>query len=137
MEKPASKEKLQRVDAKHIRHNPQKAFKYSDLETTIHIKSNTPYISAVKRTLKLLKNLSKKQPKVKYITLLGMGAAIQKTLSVGLHFQEEEGAKVEVMTKSVEVLDEFEYEDEDNENSYSKRKVTAVEVHVYKTDDLL
>lgn len=129
--------KLQRIDAKHIRHNPQHNFKHSDLDTCIHIKANASYVAAVKRVSKLLRNLTKKQPKVQYITLMGMGAAIQKALAVGLHFQTEEGSKVDVLTKSVEVLDEFEFKDEDNENSYVKRSVTAVEVHIYKTDDLL
>lgn len=132
-----SEGKLERIDAKFIRHDPSRTIKYSDLETTVHIKAKTPYMSAVKRTLKLLKSLDKKQPSVKYVTILGMGAAIQKTLSVGLHFQEEEGSKIEVFTKSVEVLDEFEFDDEDNENSYVKRSVSAIEIHIYKTTDLL
>lgn len=129
--------KSERLDAKLIRHNPPKRFKFSDLETTIHIKSSTPYISAIKRVSKLLKNLPQKQPKARYVTIMGMGAAIEQTVAVGLHFQENEGCKIDVLTKSVEVLDEFDDGNEDNETIYRKRKVTAVEIHIFKTADLV
>ena len=127
--------KQPRFEGKHIRHNPSKHFKYSDLETTIHIKASTPYISAIKRTKKLLSNLPKKQPKFEYITVLGMGAAIEKTLSIGVFFQVDEGAKVGILTKTVEVLDEFDDEDLDHDTIYRKRKVSAVELHIYKDND--
>lgn len=123
------------VEGKHIRHNPPKRFKYSDLETTIHIKASTPYISAIKRTKKLLANLPKKQPKIGYITVLGMGAAIEKTLSIGVFFQSEEGVKVDILTKTVEVLDEFDDEDLDHDTVYRKRKISAVELHIHKDDE--
>lgn len=127
--------KQPRMEGKLIRHNPSKQFKYSDLETTIHIKASTPYVSAIKRIQKLLINLPKKQPKVQYITVLGMGAAIEKTMSVGVFFQKDEGAQVDTFTKTVEVLDEFDDEDLDHETVYRKRKVTAVELHIHKSND--
>lgn len=127
--------KKPRVEGKLIRHNPSKQFKYSDLETTIHIKSSTPYISAIKRIKKLLNNLSTKQPKFSYITVLGMGATIEKTMSIGVFFQKDEGSQVDILTKTVEVLDEFDDEDLDHETIYRKRKITAVELHIYKTND--
>jgi len=127
--------KQPRVQGKHIRHDPSKKFKFSDLETTIHIKSSTPYISAIKRCQKLLGNLPKKQPKAQYITIMGMGAAIEKTMSIGVFFQKEQGLKVDMLTKSVEVLDEFDDENLDNDTIYRKRKISAVELHIQKDND--
>ncbi|CCH40624.1 Ribonuclease P protein subunit p20 [Wickerhamomyces ciferrii] len=127
--------KQPRFEGKHIRHAPSKQFKYSDLETSVHIKSSTPYISAIKRINKLLNKLPKSQPKFKEITVLGMGATIEKTLSIGVYFQKDQGLKVDILTKSVDVLDEFDDEDLDHDTIYKKRKVTAVELRIHKEEE--
>ena len=64
-----------------------------------------------------------------------MGKAIEKTLSLGTHFQSN--YPVEVLTGSVEVLDEFrvneasDSEDEDEEKTlYQKRMVSYVELRI-------
>jgi ribonuclease P/MRP protein subunit POP7 len=125
-------ERLPRIAGKHIKHGPSSNFKYSDLQTTVHIHKKTPYISAVKRVDKMLRQLSDKQPRRTYITVLGMGAAIEKTINVGVHFQSI-GCQVDILTKTVEVLDEFE---NDDDSVLRKRKVSAIEVRVHKPMDL-
>ncbi|KAH3674609.1 hypothetical protein WICMUC_003155 [Wickerhamomyces mucosus] len=126
-------QKNERIEGKIIKHNPSKQYKYSTTEYTINIQSKTPYVSALKRASKMLKLLPKKQPKKDYIIINGMGKAISKTLSIALHFQYVEGNKVEILTKTVEVLDEFDDGNEDNDTVLRKRKISAVEIHIFKS----
>ena len=97
--------------------------------------------------------------RVKYITVKGMGKTIEKTLKLAMHFQQL-GYKVDIITGSVQVLDEFEKkvlapagidnedlrmgieeeeeDDDDERNSltdyeteYKKRMVSSVEARVW------
>lgn len=115
---------------KHIKHSSSQ-FKYSNLQTTVHIQRKTPFVSALKRVSKQLSQLSAKQPNVSYITVLGMGAAIEKTMALGVHFQAQ--GKVDVLTKTITVMDEFE---EDDDSTFKKRVISGVELHVYKPTDM-
>ncbi|KAI5955308.1 hypothetical protein KGF54_001869 [Candida jiufengensis] len=46
--------------------------------------------------------------KVKYITVKGMGKTIEKTLKIAMNYQNDQNYKVDILTGSVQVLDEFE-----------------------------
>ncbi|ONH68559.1 Ribonucleases P/MRP protein subunit POP7 [Cyberlindnera fabianii] len=107
---------------------------HSDLDTLIHIQAKTPFVSALKRIDKTLSRLPKKQPKSQLITIQGMGKAMELVVSLAVHFQTR-GNKIEVETNTVEVLDEF--EQSDDESMLRKRHVSAVQVRIYKSRDLL
>ncbi|CEP20751.1 unnamed protein product [Cyberlindnera jadinii] len=128
--------KKPRLQGKLVKHAAPSQFKYSNLQTTVRIQHKTPYISAIKRVDTMMKALKGRQPKKSYITVLGMGATIEKTMNIGVHFQAQ-GCRVEVLTKSVEVLDEFlDQDDSDDESVLRKRSVSCVELKVYKPFDL-
>ncbi|KAK6456695.1 Rpp20 subunit of nuclear RNase MRP and P-domain-containing protein [Scheffersomyces xylosifermentans] len=143
--------KQSRINGKHIKHSANtKLVSVIERETTFLVKSKTPFISAVKQIQRSLDKFNKKinkkstnkyqggdYKKVKYIVVKGMGKAMEKTLSLGVHF--EENYKVDVFTGSVEVLDEFKInenasdsEDEDDEETiYKKRMVSYVELRIW------
>lgn len=122
-------------------------------ETHINIKSNTPYVSAVKRVCKTLdkfdlnptnqhnKHRQGEYKHVKYIKLKGMGKAILNTISIGLHFQAHKGYNIEVYTGTAEVLDRvavvgseaIETKDggTEQQSELRKRSVSCVEVKIW------
>lgn len=115
-----------------------KTFSHKKIKNTIYVKSNTPYVSALKRVNKFLERLQKTGGST-HISLLGMGKAIEKTLSIGCHFQTAKGRKVDILTTSVDVIDELEEMeqeeedilDEDKETVLKKRTISGVEVRIY------
>ncbi|CCE72572.1 Piso0_000156 [Millerozyma farinosa CBS 7064] len=143
----------QRIKGKHIKHNPntEQLSKVSN-ETTFLVKSSTPFVSALKKIQKILdkfdKSISRSKKyqggeykKIKYITVKGMGKCIDKTISLGLHFQEEKQHKVDILTGSIQVLDEFILENSEEESDdnaeyssnqiYKKRNVSYVEIRIW------
>lgn len=149
-----SKEKRinpKRINGKHIKHSPNTVpLLKIEHETTFLVKSSTPYISALKRIQKILAKFDKsvlpnkkyqnvEYKKVKYITVKGMGKAIENTLSIALKFQDELNYKVDILTGSVEVLDEFQIgtngDDSDNdyndETLFKKRMVSYIETRIW------
>lgn len=143
--------KNKKVSGKHIKHKPpSKRLLLVEKETTYLVKSRSPFISALKRIQKLLEKFdrsllpnSKYQngefKKVKYVTVKGMGKAIEKTISLGLVFQDELAYKVDTLTGSLDVVDEFqtrldEFDSDDDYNTesvYQKRSVSYVEVRIW------
>ncbi|KAG5418770.1 hypothetical protein I9W82_003488 [Candida metapsilosis] len=152
---------VNRIQGKHIKHSPQtKRLTETQFNSTFLVKSSTPFISAIKRINKQLAKFTKQQAgggtgqrkfqneqykKVKYLTAKGMGKSIEKTLKLAMHFQSQ-GYKVDILTGSVQVLDEFEkkvvvhsdgdddYEGvdrEDLETEYKKRMVSSVEARIW------
>lgn len=128
------------VGTKLIRKHPSiKVLSRKQLKTTIYVKSNTPYISALKRIKKFLRDLDKNG--ASYVVVLGMAKATEKVLSLGCHFEQQLGKKVDVLTKSVEVIDEVAteendleddpVEDRDRETLLKKRPVSGVELRIY------
>lgn len=113
-----------------------KTLSRKQIKTTIYVKTSTPYISALKRIKKFLRDLPKSGST--YVVVLGMGKAIEKTLSFGCHF-EQLGKKVDVLTKSVELLDEVSLDDEDGdsikdvdrETMLKKRTISGIELRIY------
>ena len=120
-----------------------KTLSHKKIKTTIYIKSSTPYISGLKRTKKFLSELQRHG--AKYVTLLGMGKAVEKTLALGSYFSQEKGHKVHVMTKTIKVIDELkdvsetqeivdeeeDMDEEDEETFLKRRTLSGVEVRVY------
>ena len=114
----------------------------NQIKSTIFIKSSTPFVSGIKRITKFLDNLAKKKFKnaqVRYVTILGMGKAVEKTLSLGLYFEQEKFKRIEVYTKTVEVIDEMfadeeeseEINDNDRETTLKKRLVSGIEIRIF------
>lgn len=81
-----------------------KTLTHRQIHSTFYVKRRTPYVSAIKRIARLVSQLSRHG--AKYVTVLGMGAAAEKTLAIGCHFQDSRGCRIEVLTKTVNVLDE-------------------------------
>lgn len=139
-----------RIAGKHIKHSPNTQIRLKiENETTFLVKSTTPYISALKRIQKILAKFDKsvlpnkkyqnmEYKKVNYITVKGMGKAIENTLSIALKFQDELNYKVDILTGSVDVLDEFNVNaGDDSDNDYNddtifkKRMVSYVESRIW------
>lgn len=125
-----------------VKHPSLKVLSQKQIKTTMYVKSKTPYISALKHINKLLGQLQRHG--AEYVTVLGMGKASEKTLAVACYFQEEKGKKTEVLTQSVEVLDELtkgtseecedseeDIQDEDKELVLRKRTISGVEVRIF------
>ncbi|GMG44882.1 unnamed protein product [Ambrosiozyma monospora] len=105
----------------HIKHAPPKPYSYTEGQHTIYIKSQTPYMSALKKIEKMIKRTTEdkfnkngvsikpklKNSKLKFITVKGMGKSMLKVLNLGLHFKGAGQLRVEVYTKTIGVLDEF------------------------------
>ena len=151
-----------RIQGKHIKHSANlKPLTETQASSTFLIKSRTPYISSLKRITKTLDKFNKTKSNVKkyqneqfknvkYITVKGMNKTIEKVLSLALHFQDK-NYKVDILTGSVEVLDEFilpdattndnsdggdedddsDADDEDNERIYKKRMVSSIEARIW------
>ena len=126
--------------AKLVRKHPTlKQSTHNEIKTTIYIKSTTPFVSAIKRCKKFLAALErrKQQPARQCVTLLGMGKAISQTLAVACYFQEEKGLRVEVRTKSIDVVDEVTEDDDeeidprDKETTLKTRTTSGVEVKLF------
>lgn len=131
-------------NAKLIKKRPTiKTLSHKKIKTTIYIKSQTPYVSGLKRTKKFLADLSKHG--AKYATLLGMGKAVEKTLALGTYFSQEKGHKIEILTRTVKVIDELKsmdsqedgaeedesVDDEDVETFLKRRTLSGVEIRIY------
>lgn len=131
--------------SKNIIHKPTaKSVSYNDIHTKFYVKPNASFIATVKQIKKMLKNCEKKNLK-DHISVVGMGRAVGKAISVSSHFSENH--KTQVFTKTVTVLDEKitstkteknEEEDEDFENDQElnasqleKRSVSGIEIRIY------
>lgn len=83
-----------------------------------------------------------------YVVVLGMGKAVDKVLSLGCYFEQQMGKKIDVLTKSIDVVDEIlandqeanednEEDDEepereiDRETTLRKRTVSGVEIRIH------
>ena len=139
-------------NVKYVKHRPPKQIWLRvEYLTTFQVKSTTPFISGIKKVQKLLQQFEKSSlsnrkyqqgdfKKVKYIKIKGMGKAIEKTLSLGLKFQDDMHYKVDIITGTIELLDEFQIEDIDDtsvvtqkkdEVSFRKRNISCVEVRIW------
>ncbi|SMN19576.1 similar to Saccharomyces cerevisiae YBR167C POP7 Subunit of both RNase MRP and nuclear RNase P [Maudiozyma saulgeensis] len=125
-----------------VKHPTLKQATHNDIKTTIYIKSSTPFVSGIKRINKFLNDLHKrkKDPQFQCIVLLGMGKATEKTMALGSYFAEEKGKRLEIRTKSVDVIDEYIAEGDDNnsvvddrdkETSLKKRSLSGIEIKIY------
>lgn len=126
---------------KFVKHSAPKPYLQSESTKVVFVKSSTPYVSALKRIERLLKDFEPKinrrgQPIVKsgttteYVQVKGMGKAIGKVTSLGVHFKYEKKLRVDTFTRSIGVLDEF-VDPEGEDDVLRKRNVSAVELHIY------
>lgn len=118
-------------------------------DTTVLVKANTPYVSALKRLEGILRKFDKsptglkkyqngEYKRVKYIVVKGMGKAMERTVAVALHHQQQ-GYKVDFYTGTVEVFDkvpageQYETKDDDSEpeTELKARKVAYVECRIW------
>ncbi|AGO14071.1 AaceriAGR216Wp [[Ashbya] aceris (nom. inval.)] len=97
----------------------------------MYVKSGMPYVSGIKRVVRWLEALDARRGGAeRYVTLLGLGRAAERTLSVACHFQD--ARRVEVRTLSTEVLDELAAADADDApTALRARSVSGVEVRIY------
>lgn len=114
------------------RHQPPRPYRRSATDTEVHVKAVTPYVSLVRRVVRMASQLATKQPKALAVVVRGMGnKSIDKCVQLAAELGAE-GYKVEVYTRSVEVVDEreLEVEGEAPEVELVKRAVAAVEVRI-------
>lgn len=122
-----------------IKHAPIKLVGQSS-QDCFYVSSKMAFVSALKKVTKLLKP-DRKQPKRKYIKMLGMGKCVDKTISLGLRFIQE-GYRVEVYTSQTTLFDEIKVEseekmdldesDSDEEVVKQVRVISTVEVKVFQ-----
>lgn len=144
------KKTIRPSQVKIIKHISTKRQTLIEKETTYLVKSTTPFISGLKRIKKIIdkfenENTSsnehlKKYRKgdyknIKFIKIKGMGKAIEKTISLGLHFNEN--YKICIYSGTCEVLDELIFdENSESENAlekqtFKRRNVSFVEIHIF------
>lgn len=149
LDKHETKSKIQK---KVIKHAPLRPYVHTELDTTVYVKSKTPFVSAVKRIEKMISKfdmIPNKRGKFvrkgnisgscNYIVVKGMGKSIGKAINIGLHFKFQENFCVDIFTKTVGVLDELVDQDDDGASEDSgrqdtvlqKRNVGAVEIRIY------
>lgn len=134
-----------------IKHSPSTAVPTKiERETTFLVKAATPYVAAIKRIDAILAKFDKspidhkkyqrgEYKKVKYIRVKGMGRAIDKTVSLALHYQTKKSYKVDLYTGTVEVVDEITAAsnhkskdgDSDEESTFKTRDASFVEVKIW------
>lgn len=140
-------------DSKIIKHSPaNKILSKTGKDTTFLVKGSTPFISAVKRIDKMLEKFDTtglhankfqrgEYKKVRFITVKGTGYAMDKVISIGLHFQTKKAYRIDVKTGTVEVLDEKKVPlevsvkddstDDEGETELLRRKTSSVEVKIW------
>lgn len=95
----------------------------------LYISSKSPFISTVKKIDKLHKLLERQHRQ--HVSVYATGKAVERALSVGLNFQQL-GHKVEILTSTLNVLDEHDDGDEDNEPEFKKRSISRIEVKIFR-----
>lgn len=117
-------------------------------ETTVLVKSSTPFVSAVKRIDRMLEKYDKgsgnstkyhrgEYKRLRYLTIKGMGAAMQKTVSLALHYETTKGHQIDIYTGTTTVLDSVAVahieckDDSEDETELRPRPVSYVEVRIH------
>lgn len=143
-----------------IKHSPNTTLRLKvENETVFLVKSSTPHVSALKRINKMLDKFDKaanpglkhqrgEYKKVRYITVKGLGRAIEKTLSLALVFQTRLNYKVDILTSTVEVMDEIRVkndvsntkdddsdDDDEDATSFKVRSASCVEARIWLKKD--
>lgn len=136
--------KLERLEGKKlVKHQPPQNYKHKNMRsvTQMNVKSNTPFVSLLKRINKMLDNLvprpnkrggmsTRPKDSVDCVEINGMGKCIPKLMQVAIQFKAK-GHSVEMHTKSVPVLDEFQDEKGEEEDVLRKRMVGSLQVKIW------
>lgn len=89
-----------------------------------------PFIAVLKKSIKLLEIIENKRPKKSYITLLGLGNAMDKALAVALELKARR-YRIQINTGTETVIDEFEDPQLNEQPTFAKRKVSKIEIKVF------
>lgn len=115
----------------HIKHPPPRAASKKDAKTEIFLTPSTPIVSALKRVAKVMESLPKNAPKAKFISVRGLGKAMDRAIIVAIRLQQK-GKTVSFHTGTVTVVDEYESAiDPTSAPSLKSRKVSSIEIRVY------
>lgn len=115
----------------HIKHPPPRLISKKASKTEIFLSPSTPIVSALKHVSKVIEALPKHAPKAKYISVRGLGKAIDRAIIVAVRLQQQ-GKTVSLHTGTVTVVDE--YEDQLQPTmppTVKSRKVSSIEIRVY------
>ncbi|KAJ3330885.1 ribonucleases P/MRP protein subunit pop7 [Blyttiomyces sp. JEL0837] len=114
-----------RDPSRRFKRPPQRA---PTMANDIYMSRKTNFKAAIKRSLKLLKDPNSS------ITIHGLGAAINKAIELGLHFQDKHAGmfKLAVTTSTVDLVDDIlpTLEDEDPDTTTLQRKNSAIHIKV-------
>lgn len=118
-----------------IKHPPLLALSDLTKRNAIFVSSSTPFMSAFKRSLKLIDKIEAiGSKKSNFIRIIGLGKAIDKALKVGLKLQTQ-GYKLEIITSTKHALDENQDEASDSTSLQTavlqKRCISCVEIKVF------
>lgn len=105
-----------------VRHPPPKLA--TARPSDIYLSSRTPFVAAIRRTLKALR-----QRRGKYVRVYGTGKAIQRALSLGAEFQSR-GHRVDLRTSTLWALDET-INEEEGTASMERRPVGSIEIQIF------
>ncbi|KAK9377364.1 uncharacterized protein V1513DRAFT_456221 [Lipomyces chichibuensis] len=96
-------------------------------QAVFHVSAKSPFISLLKRAKKEVIKLHSSRRNV--VLLVGLSKAIEKTLSLGLRFQQM-GYVIQIETDTVEVSDDLEPDDLQEEWKQITRNVSRIKVAV-------
>ncbi|KAK9320759.1 hypothetical protein V1517DRAFT_196579 [Lipomyces orientalis] len=96
-------------------------------QPVFHVSAKSPFISLLKRAKKEVIKLHSRRRNV--VLLVGLSKAIEKTLSLGLRFQQM-GYAIQVETDTVEIEDDLEPDDLQEEWRQITRNVSRVKIAV-------
>ncbi|ANB14048.1 Pop7p [Sugiyamaella lignohabitans] len=105
-------------------------------QPAVYVSTKTPFVSGLKRVSKHISDVQKLGTKdsIKknelHVTVYGLGKAIDKALAIGLNFMNQY-SRVEVLTGTVNVVDESNEDDENGIPKINKRKTSKVEIKIY------
>ncbi|KAG5358435.1 Ribonucleases P/MRP protein subunit POP7 [Yarrowia sp. B02] len=134
-------QKRTRVEGTIVKHAPIKLVGKTS-QDCFYVSSKMPFVSALKKVTKLLKP-SRQQPNRQFVRMMGMGKCVDKTLSLGLRFQQE-GYRVGIYTGETTLFDEIKVHseekmdldesDSDEEIVKQQRVISTIEVRVYRRE---
>lgn len=102
-----------------------------DARTKLYLNENTPLVAALRSINKLMEEIPNFAPKTKYITVRGLGPAIDRAVLVAVRLQHQ-GHTVSFHPGTVTVVNESQAEQDPHSGSYlHSRKVNSMEIRVY------
>lgn len=117
--------------ASHIKHSSARSNSKKDFKTEIYLTPSTPIIAALKHVTKVIEDVPKNAPKAKYVSVRGLGKAIDRAVIVAVRLQQQ-GHTVSFHSGTVTVVDEYESNQDPTSSAYlQSRKVKSMEIRVH------